>query len=152
MISNICYVCNLEFKNVFREDINNKKKVLLSIFKKLNEDVTEKICSYLFHYNHDIIHRQKSNNSEFYWTERMSICSKCFHKGIMLSIIRYNRLPRKYVWEGALFYCKEKNQSKKELEIIKNSYGKNFYPNSYNMSMSRSSQILKNGSFYVKSN
>ena len=96
MLPTECYSCKTDCNKVYQNIIKPKEILLLQLFN-LNQDVIKHICSFLFHDSHQIIHRKKSGLSEtsgFYWNEIMVLCSKCFHKGIMLSLLRTNSLPR----------------------------------------------------------
>lgn len=150
MLPTECYSCKTDCNKVYQNIIKPKEILLLQLFN-LNQDVIKHICSFLFHDSHQIIHRKKSGLSEtsgFYWNEIMVLCSKCFHKGIMLSLLRTNNLPR---LRGDVnnFLIKEYLHEKK---IIDKSYGKHFYPKIFKISMTRSFPLLKDGIFYIKSN
>ena len=150
MLPNNCYNCKKCCKEVYDNDVNDKKNLLINCLNILNEDVVVNICNFLFHERHKVIFRRKSGNyvnSGFYWTEVMVLCSRCFHKGIMISLIRNNNLPR--LRGDVQNFLNEPND--KEKQIIESSYGKNFYPEEFLISCNRSFEVLKNGIFYINS-
>tara|TARA_Y100000813_G_C23820061_1_gene192556 strand:- start:26 stop:481 length:456 start_codon:yes stop_codon:yes gene_type:complete len=148
MLPKECYHCKKNCYDIYVNDINNKKNLLINLFKILNEDIIKNICEFIFHKKHQVTFRRKSGNyvnSGFYWTEVMVLCSKCFHKGIMISILRNNDLPR---LRGDInnFLIEDYNKEKKTIDKY---YGKNFYPEVFSLSVSRSFFIFKNGTYYV---
>ena len=152
----ICYSCKEDCIDIYNNLVNDIESCLKPI-KILNTDIIKHICSYLFHDYHSVVHRRKSNNlleefneanrinSGFYWYETMILCNKCFHKGIMLSLLRNNNIPRMRK-DAVLFIINPENNEEKEINI---SFGKNFYPKTFTITYLRNFPIIKNGIVYV---